>query len=132
MHVTLGQLRAFERIVRLGSFHAAALELQLSQPRVAQRIRELETGLHTPLFVRRGPRISLTAEGHALVEYADRMLDTAGEMIERSHTRDPLNGILRLCLTESFALVCLPELLQRMEQRYPGIKTSVFVGDTGL
>jgi len=132
MNVTLAQLRAFERIVRLGSFHAAARDLNLTQPSVSQRIRELEEILETPLFVRRGPRISLTAEGHALVEYADRMLDTAGEMIERFHTRDPLNGILRLGLNESFALVCLPELLQRMEQRYPGIKTSVFVGDTGL
>ena len=132
MNVTLAQLRAFERIVRLGSFHAAARDLNLTQPSVSQRIRELEEILETPLFVRRGPRISLTAEGHALVEYADRMLDTAGEMIERFHTRDPLNGILRLGLNESFALVCLPELLQRLEQRYPGIKTSVFVGDTGL
>lgn len=132
MNVTLGQLRAFERIVRLGSFHAAARELNLTQPSVSQRIRELEDVLKTPLFVRRGPRISLTAEGHALVEYADRMLETAGEMVERFHTRDPLNGMLRLGLNESFALICLPELLQRLEQRYPGIKTSVFVGDTGL
>ena len=132
MNVTLSQLRAFERIVRLGSFHAAARDLNLTQPSVSQRIRELEEVLDTPLFVRRGPRISLTAEGHALVEYADRMLETAGEMIERFHTRDPLNGVLRLGLNESFALICLPELLQRLEQRYPGIKTSVFVGDTGL
>jgi len=132
MNLTLAQLRAFERIVRLGSFHAAARELNLTQPSVSQRIRELEEVLETRLFVRRGPRISLTAEGHALVEYADRMLDTAGEMVERFHTRDPLNGILRLGLNESFALICLPELLQRLEQRYPGIKTSVFVGDTGL
>jgi DNA-binding transcriptional LysR family regulator len=132
MNVTLSQLRAFERIVRLGSFHAAARDLNLAQPSVSQRIRELETGLNTPLFVRRGPRVSLTAEGHALIEYADRMLDTAGEMVERFHTRDPLKGMLRLGLNESFALICLPELLQRLEQRYPGIKTSVFVGDTGL
>jgi DNA-binding transcriptional LysR family regulator len=132
MNVTLSQLRAFERIVRLGGFHAAARELNLTQPSVSQRIRELEQVLKTPLFVRRGPRITLTAEGHALVEYADRMLETAGEMIERFHTRDPLIGMLRLGLNESFALICLPDLLQRLEQRYPGIRTSVFVGDTGL
>ena len=132
MNVTLSQLRAFERIVRLGSFHAAARDLSLTQPSVSQRIRELEEVLKTPLFVRRGPRISLTAEGHALVEYADRMLETAGEMIERFHTKDPLKGMLRLGLNESFALICLPELLQRLEQRYPEIRTSVFVGDTGL
>ena len=132
MKATLAQLRAFERIVRLGSFHAAARELRLSQPSVSQRIRELEAVLDTPLFIRRGPRINLTAEGHALIEYADRLLATAGEMVERFSTRDPLKGMLRLGLNESFALICLPDLLRRLEQRYPGIKTSVFVGDTGL
>lgn len=132
MHLTLGQLRAFERIVRLGSFHAAASELKLSQPSVSQRIRELEEALQTPLFVRRGPRISLTAEGHALVEYADRMLATAGELEERFRTRDPLKGTLRLGVNETFAFVCLPELLKRMEQQYPAIRTDVFVGDTGV
>ena len=131
MYVTLGQLRAFERIVRLGSFHAAALELKLSQPTVSQRIRELEAALNTPLFVRRGPRVSLTAEGHALIEYADRMLATAGELVERFRTRDPLKGTLRLGVSETFAFICLPELLKRMEQQYPSIRTSVFVGDTG-
>ena len=35
MNVTLGQLRAFERIVRLGSFHAAARDLSLY---AAQRV----------------------------------------------------------------------------------------------
>lgn len=132
MNVTLGQLRAFERIVRLGSFHAAARELRLSQPSVSQRIRELEAELKTALFIRRGPRVTLTAEGHALIEYADRLLGAAGEMVERFHTRDPLKGKLRLGLNESFALICLPDLLRRLEQRYPDIKTSVFVGDTGI
>lgn len=131
MNVTIAQLRAFERIVRLGSFHAAARELRLSQPSVSQRIRELEDVLGVALFVRRGPRVNLTAEGHALIEYADRLLGTAGEMVERFRTRDPLKGMLRLGLNESFALICLPDLLRRLEVRYPGIKISVFVGDTG-
>lgn len=132
MHVTLGQLRAFERIVRLGSFHAAAGDLGLSQPSVSQRIRELESILQTPLFVRTGPRISLTAEGHALVEYADRMLATAGELVERFRTRDPMKGTLRLGVNETFAFICLPDLVKRVEKRYPAIRMDVFVGDTGV
>lgn len=132
MHVTLGQLRAFERIVRLGSFHAAARDLGLSQPSVSQRIRELESVLQTPLFVRAGPRISLTAEGHALLEYAERMLATAGELVERFRTRDPMKGTLRLGVNETFAFMCLPDLVKRVEKRYPAIRMDVLVGDTGV
>ena|SRR5688572_6755088 len=131
MSVTLTQLRTFERIVRLGTFHAAARQLGLSQPSVSQRIRELESALDTELFLRRGPNIALTADGHALVDYADRLLAGTTEMIERFRTHDPLKGRLRLGLNESFALICLPDLLGRLEQRYPAIRTSVFVGDTG-
>ncbi|HMN78922.1 MAG TPA: LysR family transcriptional regulator [Burkholderiaceae bacterium] len=131
MNMTLNQLKAFRCIVRLGSFHAAAQELRLSQPGVSQRIRELEAELGTPLFVRRGPRISLTSDGHALIEYADRVLAAAGDMTERFRSRNPLTGRLRFGLSENFALVCLPRLLDRLEQRYPGVKASVFVGDSG-
>ena len=131
MNLTLLQLQTFERIVRLGSFRSAANHLGLTQPSVSQRIRELESALGTELFLRRGPRLSLTAEGHALIDYADRVLDTTGEIVERFRSRDPLKGVLRLGLNESFALICLTDLLKRLEDRYPDLKASVYVGDTG-
>src|SRR5882757_7154837 len=131
MNLTLQQLRTFERIVRLGSFRRAANHLGLTQPSVSQRIRELEGALGTELFVRRGPRLSLTVEGHALIDYADRMLDTAGAIVDRFRSRDPLKGVLRLGLNESFALIGLADLLKRLEERYPDLKASVYVGDTG-
>jgi DNA-binding transcriptional LysR family regulator len=130
MRLTLAQLAAFERIVRLGSFHAAAQHIGLTQPSISQRIHELEDILGAQLFVRRGPKISVTAEGTALIAYADRMLQTAQELSDRFRTRNPLMGLLRLGLTETFALVCLPELLRRLESRYPSVKTSVQVGDS--
>lgn len=129
--VTLDQLRAFERIVRLGSFQAAAGELGLTQPSISQRIRELESALETQLFVRKGPRIAPNAEAHALLPYCTRLLDADSEMRERFRTRDPLRGVLRIGVSENFALICLPELFQRLEARYPTIQASVFVGDSG-
>ena len=131
MSLTLQQLRTFERIVRLGSFRGAADHLGLTQPSVSQRIRELENELGTELFVRRGPHLSLTVQGHALIGYAERMLDTAGEIVDRFRSRDPLKGVLQLGLSESFALICLTDLLKRLEERYPDLKASVHVGDTG-
>jgi len=131
MNVTLDQLKAFERVVRLGSFHAAALDLHLTQPSVSARVKELEAALNVQLFVRQGPRIRLTAEGHALIELADRTLNAAGDLVERFRTRDPLKGVLRLGLNESFALISATDLIQRIEKIYPSLRTSLFVGDTG-
>jgi len=130
VNVTLTQIRTFERIVRLGSFHAAGRDLGLTQPSVSQRIRELEDGLGVRLFKRHGPNISITAEGTALIAYADRLLGTTNEMIERFRSHDPLKGLLRLGLNETFGLICLTDLLQRLEERYPALNTSVQVGDT--
>jgi DNA-binding transcriptional LysR family regulator len=131
MNVTLDQLKAFERVVRLGSFHAAALDLHLTQPSISARVKELETALNVQLFVRQGPRIRLTAEGHALIEFADRTLNAANDLVDRFRTRDPLKGVLRLGLNESFALISATDLIERIERLYPAIRTSLFVGDTG-
>lgn len=131
MNMTFAQVRTFVCIVHEGSFHAAARTLGLTQPSVSQRIRELESALGTALFIRRGPRVNLTAEGHALVGHAERLLDDADAIVARFRLRDPLKGVLRLGLNESFALVCLSDLLRQLEAQHPDLKTSVHVGDTG-
>ncbi len=130
INVTLSQLAAFERVVRLGGFHAAAHDLGLTQPAISQRIRDLEENLGVKLFVRKGRRASISADGTALLTYADQLLRTANEMTLRLRTHDPLKGVLRLGLSETFALVCLTTLLERLERQYPALKTSLHIGDT--
>lgn len=131
MSITLAQIKAFERIARLGSFHAAARQLNLTQPSVSQRIRDLEYALGVQLFLRRGPKISLTAQGAKLLGFADQLLGAAEQLVGQFGTNKPLNGILRFGANESFGLVCLTDLIQRLEQRYPNLTTLVQVGDTG-
>lgn len=130
INVTLSQVSAFERVVRLGSFHAAAHDLGLSQPAVSQRIRELEQVLGVKLFVRNGRQVTISADGTAMLAYADQLLKTSSEMILRLRTHDPLKGILRLGLSETFALICLTSLLEKLEAAYPSLKVSAHVGDT--
>lgn len=131
IHFTMAQIRAFHSIVRHGSFSAAAEELCITQPSISQRVRELETALGSKLFIRRGPHITLTVEGHALVGHAERLLKTAGEIVELFQTKDPLQGLLRLGVTDGFALIALSDLLQRLGRRYPGLKASLRVHDGG-
>lgn len=130
MNVTLDQLRAFDRVVKLGTFHAAAVALHITQPSISTRIKELEAALNTQLFIRIGPKIRMTAEGHALVGYAEQMLQTTDAIAARFHTRKPLQSILRIGLNESFALVSFIDLMKELERYYPGLQTSIFIGDT--
>jgi DNA-binding transcriptional LysR family regulator len=132
MGFTVTQLRTFRSIVANGTFAAAATELGVTQPSVSQRIRELETALDVRLFVRHGPHIRLTPDGEALIPYADRVLATVADVLDHFRARDPLSGLLRLGVTDSFAMIALPDLLQRLAQHHPGLKTSVRVGDTAI
>ncbi len=129
-NVTLSQIRAFERIVRLGGVHAAARHLGLTQPAVSRRVRELELALGIKVFLRSGRSLRLSSDGAALLSYADELLNTADEMVVRLSTGDPLSGTLRLGVSASFALVGLDILLDRLNKRHSGLKTAVYVGDS--
>jgi DNA-binding transcriptional LysR family regulator len=51
-------------------------------------------------------------------------------MALRLRSKDPLQGVLRLGLSETFAQICLTKLLERLERQYPALKTSLHIGDT--
>ena len=59
----LNWLRSFEASARLGSYTAAAKELNITQSAVSQQIRLLEANLHEALFFREGRRMRLTEAG---------------------------------------------------------------------
>jgi len=131
MRFTLAQIEAFARIVETGTFQGAARQLNLTQPTVSQRIRELEKAIGSKLFLRNGPRIQLTPEGTALIDHARRLLAVAGGMTQIFKSSGALRGVLRLGMTDTFALVCLDDMLRRLAERYPALKTSVRVNDSG-
>src|SRR5262245_51916471 len=116
MKPTLAQLEAFHWIVQLGSVAAAAEKLHLSPPTISVRVRALERGLHRKLFERRGRHLAVTAEGATLAIEAEQMVALAERILGGA---GPRRIRLRLGAFDSFALVCLPELLQAVEGAYP-------------
>jgi LysR family glycine cleavage system transcriptional activator len=62
----LESLRIFEASARHANFSRAARELGITPAAVSLRIRDLEEDLGQRLFVRRGPRVSLTSAGSTL------------------------------------------------------------------
>jgi len=63
--LSLQQIRCFCATLERGSFTAAAAELRVSQPAVAEQIRKLEQALGADLFVRAGRGVKRCARQSA-------------------------------------------------------------------
>lgn len=74
-------LLAFVAIAKHKTVHGAAEAIHLTQTAVTQRIRTLETKLHTTLFVRTRRGMLLTPEGEALLRYCQAVHDIEGEAL---------------------------------------------------
>jgi DNA-binding transcriptional LysR family regulator len=132
MKLTLAQLESFHWIAQLGSFGAAAEHLHLSQPAISVRLAGLERAVGKPLFKRQGRRMRLTPAGVALVEQAAHMLSLANGMVSEPAALDPLQFRLRIGAPDSFALVCLPQLLETFEHEYPRLKVALTIENSSV
>lgn len=127
---SLAQLEAFRWICRLGTFHAAAERLSVTQPSISQRIRELESALEVKLFERRGSGMRLTAEGEILLRYSEQGLALFDELEGRLRTGDPLQGSLRMGASDTVAMTCLPDMVSALEARYPQLRVELNVSNS--
>ncbi len=125
MRASLAQLEAFYWITRLGSFHAAARHLHITQPTVSARIAELENILGARLFLRNRQRAEPTARGRGMIDPVDRMLKLSDDIAQHSGSNKTLRGLLRLGAVESVALLALPQLLPRFIASYPDLKVEL-------
>ena len=127
MRWSLPQLEAFYWVARLGGFRAAARHLNLTQPTVSQRVRELERALEAELFDRSDYRPRLTRSGVAILSQAENVLALAEDIGRPEARPEPLRGLLRLGAADSFAITCLPQLLGMIERRHPALRVEVTV-----
>ena len=70
----LDGLAAFVAVAESGSITAAARRLRLSKSVVSERLAELERGLGTNLLHRTTRKLSLTEDGAAFLERAQRIV----------------------------------------------------------
>lgn len=72
--IQLRHLRAFTEIARRRSFRRAAEALALTQPAISKTMRELETALRAPLFLRSRAGVVLTPAGEGFLPFAELSL----------------------------------------------------------
>ena len=73
--MTLQQLRYAVTIADCKSMNKAAAELFITQPSLSNTIKDLESEIHTEIFVRSNRGIVITPEGEEFLGYARQMLD---------------------------------------------------------
>ncbi|NYT35845.1 LysR family transcriptional regulator [Allopusillimonas soli] len=129
---SLAQMEALLAISRLGSFHAAAKQINVTQPTISLRIRELEEALGSRFFERSGRNAKLSADGVVAAQYAEQAFDLFEEMEIRLRTGDPLQGTLRVGSSETVAISCLPQIISRLGDRFPNLHVELTVGNSYL
>jgi len=125
--MTLSQLRTFALVARLGSLHAAAETLGVSEPAVSSALTALRQDLGDPLFVRAAGGIALTAGGRALADYAQDIVGLADQA--RWEVSNAKNDAVRLKIvsTAPFAEHAAGRLLDLFTKRVPGASVDVVV-----
>jgi DNA-binding transcriptional LysR family regulator len=128
--IDLESLKIFRTVVNEGGVIRAAHKLNRVQSNVTTRIRQLEEHVGVRLFRREGRSIRLSAEGHTLLAYADRLLRLADEAVSQMRTGKP-KGMFRLGSLESTAGTRLAPILSRYHGLYPDVVVELATGTTG-
>lgn len=121
-------IETFLRAAELGSFTAAAQELNYVQSTVTMQIQQLERELGYPLFDRVGRKISLTPMGESFLGYARQLAHTMELALRMDRNPVALSGTLRVGVLESLLFGHMLELLPRLKAQYPNLNLQLKMG----
>ena len=108
-------LRAFETAARLGSFSRAAASLNVTPGAVSRHVSGLESWFECRLFLRHGPKVTLTDAGYQLA----KALDQSFSSIERAcQALRRQAGKLRLKAPSTLSMRWLLDVLQLFRQQH--------------
>lgn len=127
----LRAMETFTRVVRAGSFSAAAQQLRVSRTIVSKHVSQLENLLGVRLLNRTTRRVSLTESGMAYFEFCSRIISDVEEAelsVTKLH-KEP-RGALKILAPKSFGLVHVAPAVCAFSKRYPDIKVSIVLSDS--
>lgn len=126
MHLTSSRIRAINAVFEAGSFSAAAKRVGVSQPAIAQQVRDVEASFGVTLFDRRGNGLVATALCRQLYGVTQRMEATeARAMAILSQHSELKGGELRIGLGNAMPGMALISDFQNL---YARIGISVEMG----
>ncbi|MFG1478976.1 LysR substrate-binding domain-containing protein [Xanthobacter sp. V4C-4] len=126
----LAAMRAFVRVVEAGTFTRAADLLEMPKPTVTKLIQQLETHLRARLLHRTTRRVTVTLDGAAYYERAQRLLSELDELdagMALAQARP--SGRLRVDCSSALATSVIIPALPAFHARYPDIQLDLGLSD---
>lgn len=123
-NLDLTALRALVTVSDVGGVTRAAGLLNLTQSAVSMQIKRLEESLGLDLFSRAQRKLTLTAEGEQLAQYARRMLDLNDEALSRL-TGSDYEGEIRIGVPHDIVYPQFPPILKEMSREFPRMRINL-------
>jgi DNA-binding transcriptional LysR family regulator len=116
------QLNTLKVVAQTLHFTQASKELKLTQSAVSHQIKSLEEELGVILFSRDKRKISLTPEGHLVLEYANKILNEVKIMrAEIEENKESLQGTLKIVTVTRSLNSPFYQVKRDFESLYPEI-----------
>ena len=115
-------VRIFLEVARIGSFRAAAIELNVSANYLRKHILQLESCYKTTLMTRHVDGVRLTPEGSQVLEAAKRMEEASFDLDRTLSQGTPaLSGEVRFAITEGLGTFWVAPRLIEFQRVFPGL-----------
>src|SRR3981189_547900 len=126
VNLEIRHLKLLTAVADEESVTAAGKRLHLTQSALSHQLRDAEEMLGTPLFLRLGKRMALTAAGKKLLEAARRILKDLKEAESQVlGLNGDTHGVIRLS-TECYTCYhWLPPVLSSFHSRFPKVEISI-------
>ncbi|HEY4133738.1 MAG TPA: LysR family transcriptional regulator [Alphaproteobacteria bacterium] len=129
----LKAMETYVRVVKEGSFAAAAGQMGVSRAIVTKHVMQLETQIGARLINRSTRRFSVTEIGREYYGFCLRLLEQVSEqdaMIGR--LQEEPRGALKILAPKSFGSLYLGGILSEFTALYPGIRVSLVLNDVSM
>ncbi|WP_455811600.1 HTH-type transcriptional activator AaeR [Pseudomonas graminis] len=122
-------MTVFAKVVELGSFTAAAQQMQLSVSAVSQIVARLENELQVKLLNRSTRSLGLTEAGKIYFQGCRRMMSEAQQVHEQlwAFNNTPV-GTLRIGSSSTMSQNLLAPMTEEMLKEYPGLTVNLVTG----
>jgi DNA-binding transcriptional LysR family regulator len=124
--INLNHLKYFYDVCQSGSLTLSAKKNLVSHSAISQAIRNLELYYDVNLMIHKKNGFEITEEGKVLFDNIQPVFDSVKlSKIKLEDLRNEVSGELSLGFSYSMAMSFMPDLIKKLKNKHPKIKTSV-------